>query len=159
MPLWKNVGHVNLSHFWYSLSLTFNILNFEKKDIVIILCKSIPTGEKNFIQACKVFNWIFAEINNSYWSSWYKRFLGDLQGILIGKVTLFISEFLLITLFRSNIVGTGFIFIAKTKSIAKLFDKIILSFFFLSSSSLGKESTVLLSLPVQFGRQFTMQYL
>ena len=40
-------------------------------------------------------------------------FLGDLRGILIGEVTLFISQFLLITVYRWNILGTKFIFIAK----------------------------------------------
>ena len=42
-----------------------------------------------------------------------KRFLGDLGGILIGEVKLFVSEFLLIIFFEWNTVKTGFIYIAE----------------------------------------------
>ena len=39
--------------------------------------------------------------------------INDLLEIVIGEVTLLFSEFLLITVFGSNIVGAGFIIIAK----------------------------------------------
>ena len=52
--------------------------------MVIILSKSIPTGDKTFIQISKDLNESL-EINDSYLSSCCKRFLGVLRGMQIGE--------------------------------------------------------------------------
>ena len=114
--LWKLVRHVILSQFWYSLLL--QVLKFR----FLLTCK-IRHGHNSFYKYTHWGSFSFKhlkslteslEINDLYWSCWYKRFLGILWEIQIGEVALFFSEYLLITFLGSNIVATGFIFHIQT---------------------------------------------
>ena len=110
--LWKMVTHVILSQFWYSLLL--QVLKFR----FLLTCK-IRHGHNSFYKYTHWGSFSFKhlkslteslEINDLYWSSWYKRFLGVLWEMQTGEVALFFSGYLLITFLGSNIVAIGFIF-------------------------------------------------
>ena len=114
--LWKMVTHVILNQFWYSLLL--QVLKFS----FLLTCK-IRHGHNFFYKYTQWGRLSFKhlkslteslEINDLYWSSWYKRFLGVLWEMQTGEVALFFSEYLLITFLGSNIVAIGFIFHIQT---------------------------------------------